>query len=441
MKKNTLIIILASALTVTIGCSIFFFNQSNTVSMHSKFDSDRAFSEFISGISKIDTALSKSVYSTTPAYSVTMFAEVYSQAEMAKSNLAQLNDEENAMSDTYHFISTVGDYSLAMLKKVANGEEISVEEQESIEMLAKKTEQLAVELSDIKTSYNNGDIDDYIMNITVFDTSELKNPDESEIETELQEFATLIYDGPFSSHIDKIEPELLKYANEISKEQALELVAEFLDTDLDQVEYISQVTGQISFYKFKSFKDDDEITIDITVKGGHILNFINYRDVGEETKSFAECLEIAKGMLQSNGYSNIAETYYVETDQTVTINFAFTQENVILYPDLLKLEIYKDDGTLAGVEARGFIMSHRIREDVSPEISISQARTVVSEKLSIISENLTIIPSSGQNEVLAYEFKCKNENDDNYIVYVNAKTGQIQNMLILIEDETGTLAM
>ncbi|MFI3225863.1 MAG: germination protein YpeB [Clostridia bacterium] len=443
--KNTLTIILASLLVVAIGISIYFYDKSDTAQTLAYYESDRAFSEFVSSVSKIDTALAKSVYATTPSYSVSMLAEAYSQSEMAKANLSQLPNSENNMSQTYEFISTVGDYSLAMMKKVADGSSLSDEEQANIAMLAEKTEQLAIELSIIKTQYNNGETSDYDMNITTFDNQNVQTvgdfSEESEIEPEMQEFATLIYDGPFSSHIDKLEPELIKNESEISIDDAQIIVASFLDTDIDQVQYISTVDSQIDVYKFQSSKEDDEITLDVTVQGGHVLNFINYREVGKATKTADECVEIAKEMLASQGYTEVVETYFIETDDTVTINFAFSQDDVVLYPDLLKLEIYKDDGTLAGVESRGYIMSHREREDLSAEISIDEAREVVSDKLEIQSEGMAIIPSSGQNEVLTYEFKCKNENQDNYIVYVNAKTGQIQNIVILIEEENGTLAM
>lgn len=441
MKKTTIFI--ALALLVSLGFNIYFYDKTGTNDSYIKYENDRAFSEFISSVSKIDSALTKSVYATTPSYQVTMFAEVYSQTETAKSNLAQLPSVDNNMSQTYEFISTVGDYSLSMMKKVANGENLTDAEQESIQMLAEKTEQLASELSGIKNLYNNGSNQDYYMTITAFNNQQVLAVSEfgSEIEPEMQEFATLIYDGPFSSHINKLEPELLKDELEISQDRATQIVANFLKTSVDQVKFISKVEGQIDFYKFQSSKEDDQITIDVTVKGGHIFNFINYRDTTQATLNAKQCVEIAKEMLSEQGYENVVETYFIDNYDTVTINFAFTQDNVILYTDLLKIEIYKDDGTLAGVEARGYIMSHRQRLDLTENISYSTARKSVSDKLEIISESIAIIPTSGQNEVLVYEFKCKNENDDNYIVYVNAKTGQIQNILILIEDENGTLAM
>jgi hypothetical protein len=54
---------------------------------------------------------------------------------------------------------------------------------------------------------------------------------------------------------------------------------------------------------------------------------------------------------------------------------------------------------------------------------------------------LAIIPTSGKNEVFCHEFKCENGDGSRYIVYVNAETGAQENILILIESQSGTLTI
>ena len=58
-----------------------------------------------------------------------------------------------------------------------------------------------------------------------------------------------------------------------------------------------------------------------------------------------------------------------------------------------------------------------------------------------MSYSLAVIPTSGQNEVFCHEFKMKTGDGQHYIVYVNAETGYEENILILIEDENGTLTL
>lgn len=455
MEKNLKItsIVALSLAVVAVGFSVLFYGQKETYKTELRYAEEKAFSELVTSVSKIDTAITKSAYSTTPSYSVSMLAEVWKESETAKNSLSQINETNESMIYAQEFISKIGDYSLTMLRKVASGQSLSTEEIEYIKSFAQQCEMLALELGEIKYMYNNGESDNIFMNITTFDEQKVSNvgsftsamseigTENEDVDQKTQEFATMIYDGPFSSHIDKIEPEFLKNEQVLTEDMARQKSAEFLKTSINEIQVIERVDGQIPVYKIRSTKEDDDIYMDVTVSGGHVLNFINYREVQSEDLTAEQAVETAINLMAEKGYSNFIETYFVDQNGIVTINFAYEQDGIIVYPDLLKISIYKDDGTLAGVEARGFIMSHKTRDTSQFEIAISTARKSVSSDLEIIDENKAIIPTSGKNEVATYEFKCKDKNEKNIIVYVNAKTGEIENMLILIEDENGTLAM
>ena len=52
-----------------------------------------------------------------------------------------------------------------------------------------------------------------------------------------------------------------------------------------------------------------------------------------------------------------------------------------------------------------------------------------------------MIPTGGEYEVLCHEFKCEDEDGRHVIVYVNAQNGQEEKLLLLLEDENGTLVL
>ena len=52
-----------------------------------------------------------------------------------------------------------------------------------------------------------------------------------------------------------------------------------------------------------------------------------------------------------------------------------------------------------------------------------------------------MIPTGGEHEVLCHEFKCETETGSHMLVYLNAATGQEENILLLLEDESGTLTL
>jgi hypothetical protein len=69
------------------------------------------------------------------------------------------------------------------------------------------------------------------------------------------------------------------------------------------------------------------------------------------------------------------------------------------------------------------------------------AANQVGGSLTILSHDLSVIPTDGQYEKFCHEFKCENEGGQHYLIYVNAVTGQQEKILILLEDESGTLTI
>ncbi|MNP52532.1 Sporulation protein YpeB [compost metagenome] len=111
-----------------------------------------------------------------------------------------------------------------------------------------------------------------------------------------------------------------------------------------------------------------------------------------------------------------------------------------MYPDLAKVKIALDTGEVCSVELQGYIFNHRERKDVNPTISMEQAKSVINKNIKIDSEDLAIIPTDSRTEVLVYEFKGTID-ERNFLIYVNAKTGQEEKVLLIIDTPGGILTM
>lgn len=99
-----------------------------------------------------------------------------------------------------------------------------------------------------------------------------------------------------------------------------------------------------------------------------------------------------------------------------------------------------DDGTVYSVECQGYIFNHTKRTDLNPSISLETAKNALNKNLNIISSNLAIIPTESKKEVLTYEFKGKIDERE-FLIYINAKTGQEEQVLLILETEGGILTM
>ena len=74
------------------------------------------------------------------------------------------------------------------------------------------------------------------------------------------------------------------------------------------------------------------------------------------------------------------------------------------------------------------------------EIAESNARSKVSSSLTIESQKLALIPIKYGNETLCYEYKCS-LNNSTYYVYINAVTGEEEQILKVIKTTNGDLLM
>ena len=162
------------------------------------------------------------------------------------------------------------------------------------------------------------------------------------------------------------------------------------------------------------------------------------REVEAEIVSQEEADKKAKEYLEQKGFKNMKETYYLKQSGIVTINYAATQDDVIMYPDLIKVKVALDNGEILGIETTGYLNSHTERKLEEPKVTKEQAKESLNKNLNIESESLAVIPTEWKTEVLCWEFEGNVEGLD-FIVYVNAETGKEEDILIITNTPEGTL--
>ena len=172
-----------------------------------------------------------------------------------------------------------------------------------------------------------------------------------------------------------------------------------------------------------------------------MLSALSSRLPGRAKLSEAEALAEAENFLLQQRIPDMTETYHMIQGGVLTVNYEYEQDGVLCYPDLIKIGISMDNGAVVSYDARGYLNCHRQRELPAPEISEGNARAQVTPALKIEKSRLALIPSPGGEERLCYEFSCLAEDGGRFLVYVNAATGAQEKILILLEDESGTLTI
>ena len=234
--------------------------------------------------------------------------------------------------------------------------------------------------------------------------------------------------------------------DDIDEEKAKQIAREFYGDDKIE-ELISNgfsENGNIPSYDFFiKLKDSDKnnnANISISKKGGHIV-YANYnRDVTAEAISYEKANEIGQNFLNSKGFTNMKETYYLKQQGVLTINYAYSKEGVTMYPDLIKVKVALDNGDVLGIETTGYLNSHEERNLPVVKISKEEAKKNINPKLEVASEGLAVIPTEFQTEIFCWEFKGKVD-DTEFLVYINAETGREEDILIIQNTPDGILTM
>lgn len=405
---------------------------------------NRAFHELVGYVDNIDVLLSKTQLTKSPAQLAKLSSDIFRQSAEAKSCLGQLPTSEVQLDNTSKFLSQVGDYTYVLSQSMINGEEISQQEYEDLASLAEYAANLRDTLSSIEEQIYSGEI--RISDIRSKKRGNVADAagnnileDLEDVEKSFEDYPSLIYDGPFSEHIVNREPEMLKNASEVSQEQALSKAEELIDSRELVFQSLSENTA-IPSYTFVHDNDDNQISISITKKGGYILSYLNNRNVDGEQLDIQEATQKAAQFLQKNGFYSMQDSYYEKSGGIATINFAYTQDNVTCYSDLVKVRVALDNGEILGLETKGYLMNHTERELSAPSLTMEEAQAKISTNLEVKATRLALVPKDSMREVLCYEFTGA-FNDRNFIIYVNANNGREEEIFLLIESDEGVLTI
>lgn len=448
MKKNYLygIMILLIIVSIVLGYFLYKENKQYTTAVHNQYNF--ALYELIDYVQDVENYLAKAMITSTPEHGAETLSKVWREANLAQVYLAQLPVSSTELANTAKFLNQVSEYSYSLSRKNIYNEELSQDDLDNLKQLHDYSRELKNTLAQLSTDMNEGRISwdeltkdteiAFAQQVDNLSASTFKNLDEN-----FGEYAGLIYDGAFSEHMESADKKGLT-GEEIDEEKAKQIAKDFIGEDkINELNSNGLIeNGDIQVFDFsakvKNGDDNNPLTISISKKGGHIVNMNYNRQIDIEAISQDEANKIGKEFLKSRGIENMKETYYLKEGGVVTINYAYDQNGVVVYPDLIKLKVALDNGEVLGMETSGYLNNHTVRDISKAKISKEQAKSNLNKNLEITSEGLAIIPTEWKTEILCYEFKGK-INDTDFLVYINAETGREENILVIIDTPNGIL--
>ncbi len=440
IRKRNFIRILSFSLALIIsgfGGWIYSENRARMLRRELIHKYEASLEEVADGVKNMATILSKSLYVGTPYGMCSLTGELEALSGSIEGAMASFPSSIRGSAEISKFVNQVSDFSGTLLKQSLAGEEISKNERQSLKRLAESADSMSKHLDEALTVYNTNEnwqkrVEGILQKIEVND---VLNDSMNDMAETLTSAPSLIYDGPFSDHIESKEPILTKNAKKVSMENAKEIAREYLKNSSGELKLEGEEEGKIPAYCFS----DEESYISVAKSGGYVKYFRKNKSSQGGELSFGNAVEIAKKFLKEKIDKEFKETYFFTEENVCVINFAFLQGEVLCYPDLIKVGVSLDSGEVVFYEAVGYIMNHKARTFSEPKHSPLEAQKAVSEHLNIKSNKLVIIPTESGSEKLCYEFLCEGETNEEILVYINVDTLAEENILILLKTDGGTL--
>jgi germination protein YpeB len=409
----------------------------------------RAFYETAQRTKNVEALLSKGLVSGSPDQMDAILSDLWYNANSAQDNLSQLPVSHDVVARTSKFLSQVGDYAYTLTKSNKTGA-LSDQDWGTMRQLYQTSISLNQQMATVEQESATGafhwtEVQSGLNQQLPQGSVNSADTSFRRVDTQLHELPVLVYDGPFSDHIEQMAP-LGLTGGTVTLDQAKNIAGRFADlggATVQQTVLANEVRGKIPSYGIQlriNSAPADAITVDVSQQGGQVVSMLNPRTVLTTKLSDQQALSVAENFLSSRGLTGFMPTYNMRDQNVSTISFAYQQGNVTIYPDQIKLQVALDNGQVLGYEALGFLTSHHQRVLATPAISAAQARSKLSPRVQALSERLALIPTSSKGEVLTYEFKTQLGNDV-FLVYINAQNGDEEQVLKLLNLPNGTLTM
>lgn len=374
----------------------------------------------------------KALVAGEPGQLQTLLNEIALQTQGALSNLALLPLGQETVSGTLKFINQAGDFATALSARLGNGGAVGAEDARAMEQLSETAAAFSVRMGRLLERYEAGE--------AVFDGDGASGEEDLyPITGPAADYPTLLYDGPFSDGRTDGEFKALAGLAAVDEAQARQALTAFVGQQAGEVTFTGESEIPVPCYEYTLRLGAYRLSAGVTRAGGEVLYMLCDSAAGEVVLTDAQVADAAKAFLLSRGYGEMELSYSSRFDGILTANFAAVQDGVVLYPDLVKVQVSLADGTVVGLEAANYLMNHVRREISLPKLTEADAVGRIGGALTPVGARLCVIPEN-DSEFLCYEVRATS-GSDTFLAYIDAMTGVERRLMQVVEGDGGAKVM
>lgn len=389
--------------------------------------------ELNSVVDNLDSNLSKARVSNSRGEQVKLLSDIAIESEIAETILERLPVETRLTQNMTSFVNKMGDSAQSMLYSVSSGGKLTDSQVATLQHMYETNLELKRIINDLTAHSDGKDM----LKAMRGKSDSLLYTTFGDIENTTIETPKEIYDGPFAENTQKVNPKALKGLEEISAARAEELAKKyFTDYGVKEAKCTGEtVSEQLALYNITLKTKNGTMGAQLSKLGGKVVEFNSYKDCNKRNFSVERCIDIAEDFLSDLGISGMKAVWTSENGTTCNLNFAFVQDGVVIYPDMIKVKVCEERGIVTGMEGLAYVLNHTERSLPDAEITKSDAKDKLHSGFETKTSRLCVIPTDG-GEKLAYEF-CGTYGDATYYIYIDAKSGNELDVFTVIGTAQG----
>ena len=428
MKKKTASIIIAVLSVALIITGLFAWKESTDGMGHLRAGESygsAAMGELASSLGSMDEAMRASCYATSAPLFSQLCAKAAANAAGAVSALASLPYSTQELEKLSGYLNSAGDWALYLSREGAEGRLPDEETRQQLAEVSEAVSGIAQSVMQLGTQYSEGalTLDSYAAGADAGETGtvgyELRR-----IDSELDAFPELDYDGRYSASALTVTAKSLEGAENVTESKAKAIAADFLGVAQSELESVGRAACSLPCWSF-SYEGEtgDFRMISVSEQGGQVLSVTGSRRVRARELDMDEARRIAEDFLAQAGLEDMEPVSEDEDGGLAVFSFASSAEGVSYPADAVSLSIALDSGEVCAYDATQYVLNHTERDLGEPGITVEQAAEALPESLTALSSKLTAALTEGGAERLCYVFACEAEDGTPVNVYIDAKTG------------------
>ncbi|MBO4262501.1 MAG: germination protein YpeB, partial [Clostridia bacterium] len=214
----------------------------------------------------------------------------------------------------------------------------------------------------------------------------------------------------------------------------------FTEFDKGKAEVLGKSeNGRIETYNVAADTSDGRtVYAQFSVKGGKLILFNAFKDCKKEVYGEKECKRTAEEFLVKAGFDNMEAVWEYSAGNTMHYNFVYKEDGVLVYPDMVKVNVCMETCRVTAIDADGYFMNHGKRSFSKPLHTLEEAAAKVNPKLEIVWAKEAVVPVGNGKEKAAYEFRATADGET-YYLYLDAETLKQADLFKVVETSEGRL--